>query len=332
MAEWVCTNRDCKSFGKPHPHCLCAPPTEYAQGGCVGPHKEDCEHYLADGGQIAQNNQFIQNPTLAVAHAVAHHGLLHTLTKTGHSKSPDETMPHQDFLEHTRKGESKHQTHMNGVFGKSKPEPLETNIEGLKNHVDQMQANPGEMFNVGGNLGQHYPDHAAALAQKAAVAQNYLTSIKPKGFQPSPTSPVIPPSRMEDANYDRQLRIAENPLSILGRVRNGTVTPSEVNTLQTIYPEMHQAMISKAFEHLTESKDLSRKQKMGLSTLLGQPLDYIQTPAAAMAIMQSNSSPQPQPQEKKSGGKATNVELKQVNKVNEMSATPLQSLQIDKKA
>jgi len=55
--QWPpCINTDCRSYGKPHPNCLCFGPMSqagnfYAQGGCVGPHKESCEHF-ADGGEI----------------------------------------------------------------------------------------------------------------------------------------------------------------------------------------------------------------------------------------------------------------------------------------
>src|SRR5665213_2708296 len=101
--KYVCRNPSCKSYGKSHPNCKCgAPPSlrsqykalEYAKGGqvhfcsTISPHHEDFEHY-AEGGQVEANQEFEQNPDLSLDHSIVAHGLLHLLTKTGHSRSED---------------------------------------------------------------------------------------------------------------------------------------------------------------------------------------------------------------------------------------------------
>ena len=64
MAYWPCTNPSCKSHGKPHPNCKCAPPGGYAHaaGGSVRTycdtkvaHLPDCEYYMAEGGEVPQD-------------------------------------------------------------------------------------------------------------------------------------------------------------------------------------------------------------------------------------------------------------------------------------
>ncbi len=64
MSAWPCRNQSCNSFGKPHPNCLCGPPS-LAKGGKVegfcakdGAHNRDCQ-FFQDGGEAINPDEVV---------------------------------------------------------------------------------------------------------------------------------------------------------------------------------------------------------------------------------------------------------------------------------
>lgn len=340
-----CINPTCKSFGKSHPNCLCysgpggsSLEEGYAEGGrvCSGPHHESCEHY-ADGGQVQEQQRFLNNPGNSIDHVGAQHGLLHLWTKLGHNgQSPNSNKYLEDYMDASKKGHKTINTHINNLLDNKKSEikPDLKAREQLKEHIKDLQLNPEKMLDIGGNIGNQLPGHAAILGSHAANAFNYLQKLKPQKDQNAPLDPVQPESKMADANYNRALDIANNPALVLHHVKNGTVQPLDLTTIQSIYPDLHKSMVQKSGEALikakTEEKNLSFRQKRGLGDFLGKPLEFTATPMAMQAIMMANrpvQSPQSQGKPKKASGK----ELDQINKTENMLATPDQSRLMDKK-
>lgn len=345
--NYVCRNKNCKSFGKSHPNCHCGAPSfsrqsknlEYAKGGEVhycstlGNHNEKCEHF-ADGGQIEENTKLSHEPGLSIDHVAAEHGLHHLLSKTGHSKSENKNKHSEEYMDHSKKGHKKTKHHMGSMHDKKYEaiEPKKESIGSLKSHLDSIHENPSKTLDVGGSLGQVFPDHAAELAAKTAVVADYFQSIKPLKQQNRPLDDPSPIDKIAESNYNRQLGLAEHPLSILSHVRSGTVLPSDLVTLNTIYPKLAKSMKEKAMDSFVESQskgeNLSYKHKMGLSAFLGVPLDSTMTQAFMSAIIQSQTEQMPTQQVGKNPSKATGVELKQINKVNALYETPLEARQI----
>ncbi len=337
--DYVCTNPNCKSYGHAHPNCRCDAPGEYAHGGTVHfcshnkLHASDCEHF-ANGDEVVANHEFHHNPDLAIDHAALNHGLHHTLTKTGKTKSETPGRVSSDFLGSARKGSKSVQSHSREML-ESKSERIEPNEEGinsLHSHIQSLRENPDMALETGGNLGDTFPFHHAALAAKTAVAVNYLESIKPQPSQAGPLDRLLPPSRSAEKNYRRQVALAENPRLIFQHAKDGTLIPQDFQTLEAIYPKLRAKIQDHAFQTLAEAKasgkNLTHAQKRRLGALVGQHLTFIQSPQSCQAIMNANKPQQmPQPANQKSPKKATNVELKQINKVQELSETPLQRLQ-----
>src|ERR1700677_2070983 len=162
-----CINPTCKSFGHSHPNCPCyagpgctslenktgwtpASGVGLAHGGCVGPHKEDCEHY-ADGGQVEEQQKFLSNPGHAIDGVGAQHGLLHLLTKLGtNGQSPNQHKYLEDYADNSKRGHKTIDTHIKSLIGKDKlnVEPKNSSVEGLKNHVEDLNQNPDKAFNI----------------------------------------------------------------------------------------------------------------------------------------------------------------------------------------
>ena len=341
-----CINPTCKSFGKSHPNCLCyAGPGgssleqgHFAEGGkiCFGEHKDDCEHF-ADGGQIQEQYNFLNNPADALDHVAAHHGLLHVLTKLGKSKSEDPHKSLQDYVEASRHGRKKVDGHISSLIGNGKLDVGHDKEarEALKVHLSELQTNPQNMINIGGNIGDSLPVHAETIGSKAVNAVNYLNGLKPQRFKNGPLSNLSPPDPLAEAKYNRHLDLANNPSLILQHAKDGTLGHQDLTTLNTLYPALAQSMRTKAYAAIVDAKEKGQqipyKQRMGLSSLIGEPLDYTITPQAMVAIIQANGGAQTQ-QQQKEPKKASGVELKQINKTNELAETPTQTRLSDKKS
>lgn len=355
--RYVCRNPNCKSVGKSHPNCHCGAPSfsrqsknlEYdAHGGAVGSHfcsqnsahSSECEHF-ADGGEVEANQEFFGNPDLSLDHAIINHGLHNVLTKTGHTKSEEPGRQMHDHLIHAKNGRKKIRHHSSNILETQKEHQISIHpdeISALKNHLEDLRMNPQKLLDIGGSLSDHLPDHAGILGAKAASVMNHLETIRPKSQQLNPMSEPIKPSKAEEYRYNRQLALMQNPTMAYQAIKDGMLQPDDLKTIQSVYPKLYEKMRDHLTETMidakTQGRQISYKHRMGLSQILGQPLDYTQSQAAAMAIIQANGTQQPQsqggPTQSKSG--ATAATLKQLNKVDDMMATPIEQSQLDHKA
>jgi hypothetical protein len=197
-------------------------------------------------------------------------------------------------------------------------------------------SDPQNAMSVGGNLGHYLPQHATAAASTAAIAQNYFQSIKPKQPAGAPFDEPAPIDSHAQYAYNRQLDIAQQPLLALQHAKDGTILPQDIATIKTIYPALHAQLASKIGQEMIEAKTngvtVPYKTKLGLSQLIGYPMDSTMTPQSAQAIIASSGSAQSQTQQSTGNPKkATGVALKQINKSNDLTATNLQARQIEKR-
>lgn len=338
-----CINTSCRSYGRPHPNCACFGPMsqsgnfEYAHGGCVGSHNESCEHF-ATGGEIEFNEKHFNDPGYSLDHYAAHKGLLGILKELGHNgRSQNAHKYAEEYVDGSMRGQKTIDGHIKNLIGKEKLniEPNPEHTSDLKKHLEFLNQNPDQALSIGGNLEHVFPGHGSYAGSRAANALNYLNTLKPKSFQNSPLDPISPPGKAADAQYNRQLEIAENPKLILEYVKSGTVQPLDLTTVKTLYPDLFQSIVSKSGEALIDAKNESKfipyRQKQGLSSLMGQPLDSLQTPMAMQAIMRANAGAQQQSQNQGKPKKASGVELKQIDKTNDLLATQSQTRLLDKK-
>lgn len=241
-----------------------------------------------------------------------------------------------DYLNHAGRGQGLLDQHITELLGNHKSESNLKARQDLKEYVDNATANPESMLDTGGDLGHYLPEHHAQLSAMTATAVNYLSSLKPKNTQLTPLDPVLPPDKTAEANYDRQLDIANKPLSILQHMKSGTLQPMDLTTMQTIYPTLHKQVVQKLGEELinlkAKDKNIPYKMRSSLSLILGQPLDSTMTQQSMQAIMQSaipKNSPNRQQKQTKS---ISAVEAKTQEKANSMLETPSQARQINKKS
>lgn len=353
--RYLCRNPNCKSVGKSHPSCHCGAPSfsqqaknleHDAHGGAVGshfcsertPHSDECEHF-ASGGDVQENHEFFNDPDVSLDHSIVNHGAHHLLTKTGHTRSEEPGRVMHDHLTHVKQGNRGLKNHSKNILETKKEHLIHSDpekVQALKAHLEDLQANPQKLLDVGGSMGDDLPNHAGLLGAKVASMMNHLDVIKPKIQQPNAMNEPIKPSKMDEAKYNRQLAVMQNPVIVYQGIKDGMLHPDDLQTIQSVYPKLFEKMQNGAMEAIIDAKAQGRaipyKHRIGLGLLLGQPLDYTQSPAAAQAIIKANGVQQPQSQGKSSKSSTSAAVLKQMNKVDDMFATPTEKSQLDNKA
>jgi hypothetical protein len=191
-----------------------------------------------------------------------------------------------------------------------------------------LQLDPSPLMNVGGDIGHYLPDHAAAIGETAANAVGYLNSLRPNVDKQMPLDAKLPPDPVKQAAFDRALTIAEQPLVVLENVKEGTVVPQDLVTLQNVAPGLYSRMREKLntemIGHLSEDEQIPYKTRLGISMFLGQPLDSTMTPSGIMAA-QPKPMMQPHP-----GVKPTATGMQKLAKMGAETATPGQQRQMSR--
>lgn len=208
-----------------------------------------------------------------------------------------------DYMQHTIKGENLAASATKNIFKAGRevlPQsqmPSESDRRKLDKQLQSLQTNPEPLMDVGGKTAHYMPDHGQAMGQLAAQAVTYVNGMRPDTNKKSPldTTPVVNPG--QKAAFDRILNIAQQPLVVLDRVKSGTVTPSELVALKTMYPSLYARLSSKVMDNMTDAiskgDTIPYNTRLGLSLFLGQPLDSTMTP---QGIISAQPKP-PQPQQ-----------------------------------
>lgn len=192
-----------------------------------------------------------------------------------------------------------------GTAGKTLPAhliPAHADLEKFDERLKVASSNPGKLSQVASNLGDYLPEHAQAMAKTAMSAVQYLNSLRPSNPKQSPLDSEIPVSKAQKAPFYRSLSVAEQPLTVFQHMKNGTLLPQDVKTLQTLYPalygKMSHELIAEMTSHLSDGHAVSYKTRQSMSLFLGQPMDSTMTPANMQSIQsiysQGKAGPAPQ--------------------------------------
>ena len=197
--------------------------------------------------------------------------------------------------------------------------PSEIDRQRLDRYISQVTKDPSKLQDTGKGLQDILPDHMPALSLAASNAANYLNSIKPRPSLGLALDVARSPSSAAKGDYDRQLGIAEQPLLAVQYLKDGSLTPKDISTLQNCHPVQYQQLKDKIMTQLA-SPDLviPYKTKLSMSLFVGQPLDSTMTP---QAIISAQPAPQ-MPQQPQSPPKRSTSSL---NKLPSMYKTPGQA-------
>lgn len=241
-----------------------------------------------------------------------------------------------DYVEQAIKGEKLLNNAAKSVFDSSKivlPShliPDDKNREKLDKKIRDLQTNSEQLFEAGGKVGHYMPDHGMAVAQTAGTAVQYLNSLRPDDAPKNPLDAPIVPNKIQEAEYNRALDIANQPLLVLEAVKKGTVTPSDITHLKVLYPDLYKRSADKIsfqmFEKLHKKESIPYKTRIGVSMFLGQPLDGTMTPLGIQSAQPQMPAPQQQPRIQ--GGKKGS--MKSLDKFAVAYQTPMQHRQVSK--
>lgn len=180
------------------------------------------------------------------------------------------------------------------------------------------------------DLNHYMPEHAMALGQTIGNAVSYLNSQRPIEEKQSPLDSKPVPNSVVKANYNRSLDLAEQPLSVMKNIKEGSITSTDIKHISSMYPalyeQMKSALLNSMNNHLSKNKEVPYKTRLGLSLFLGQPLDSSMKPQSILAS-------QPIPQQVPQGAPGVqNVKhsMNNINKLASMDATPLQAREAKK--
>jgi hypothetical protein len=167
-----------------------------------------------------------------------------------------------------------------------------------------------------GHAGYYMPDHQQATAQTTQRTLSYLSAIKPKPIQNSPLGKPIPPNKSAMARYNRALDIAQQPAVVLQHIKDGTLQPTDVADLKTMYPSLYDRISTKMLGHIangvTEEGLIPYRTRVSASMFLGQPLDASMQPQGIMTA-QSIYAPQPPPAPPQAKGRPSAMKDKSSN-------------------
>lgn len=212
-----------------------------------------------------------------------------------------------DYIHHAIQGENLTGRAVKSIFKSGKevlPQylmPSETDRKKLDRALKTYQQEPQKMFDIGGHTAHYLPEHGTSIGQVAGNAINMLNGMRPESKQPNPLDTKIKPSAAAKAQWENVLNLAQQPLYILHKLKNNTMTPQDVGMIQNLYPQLYQKLSHKMIDAVTDAvgkgETIPYKTRLGISLFLAQPMDSTMTPQGIMAAQPAPEAPPPQPGE-----------------------------------
>lgn len=234
-----------------------------------------------------------------------------------------------DLAKATVRGWNKAGKAIKAVFDPTK-EALPSNVielsgrrEKLDKLIAQYRQNPEKLASLGDN--NPIPEYATAFAATSSRVIQYLSALKPNEDPQNPLDSKLVPSKAQLGSYNRALDIAQNPLTILKNVKDGSLTVQDIAALKAMYPSMYDSLAQRLQMQMIEakSKDLvvPYRTRIGMSMFLMTPMDSTLTPQSIMSSQQTMLA-QPEPQQQGPAPKRSPAAL---NKLPQSYQTPAQS-------
>lgn len=235
-----------------------------------------------------------------------------------------------DYLSSAARGDSQIDRRISDVFAPGKMD-LDADTDShtaLKDYLEETREKPLELLDAGSGINHYLPAHGAQVSALAGRATNYFNALRPMASQGGPFSEPTPPDQIKQAQYERQVGIAQQPLLALKYAKEGRLQAGDVATLRTLYPALSKKIADGITEQLVKGKKdaLPYRARQSLSLLLGQPLETTmqqQTMAAIQAANLGRAPVQNRP-------KVSKPTAAQMDKFDKEYATPQQARQMDR--
>jgi hypothetical protein len=205
--------------------------------------------------------------------------------------------------------------------------PTKEDRDKLDERLQEYQKTPQTLMDARSKsqINKYLPAHDDALNSTIGLAVQYLNSLRPSKDKQSPldSEPVM--SSTQKATYNNALDLANQPLTILDKIKSGSVTPADIQVVSTIYPALMQSLKTKLTSEMINAVDnkepIAYKTRMALSAFMGQPLD---STMQAMSIIAAQPVP-PQPTPQQGGAPKGSKSSPALQKLPNMYQTPGQA-------
>lgn len=145
-----------------------------------------------------------------------------------------------------------------------------------------------EGFAEGGQVGGRrsferlYPAENMMLNEARTRVSGYLNTLRPsKNPSKLPFDSALS-QKQQEKQYNKAIRFAANPMSIMGLVNNGKLTAEDVKHFRTMWPEAHSLLSKKITERIIQAQLKGEKppysKRKSMSLFLGSDLDFSTTP------------------------------------------------------
>jgi hypothetical protein len=152
----------------------------------------------------------------------------------------------------------------------------------LYEKVNDIAANPesliDHMANSTTRFSSHMPDITIGLSQVISKAVGALQQLRPNLSQAAPLDTKKEPTPAQMSKFNDAANILANPISILPKIKNGTITNDHLALVNQVYPNVLKSMQQQAMHNLVQYQSenkgpLNSKMRIGLSKLFGQNMD-----------------------------------------------------------
>lgn len=209
--------------------------------------------------------------------------------------------------------------------------PDDKDLDKLDKKAGELNGDIQGAMNVPGSSGNLLPDHAMAMGKGVGDAVTYINQQRPNPQKGAPldTQPEVTP--LQESAFKRTLTIAQQPLAILKHIKDGTITPKDIQDIASIYPEftktLQQKVANSLAEHSHNENTIPYHARLSMGLFLAHPLDSTMTPQAIIA-----AQPKPKPQQIPQVGKVAKNTAKIGNKSNDLYKTASQTAESDRSA
>jgi len=152
---------------------------------------------------------------------------------------------------------------------------LQTAFESKQRTLDGIMSNPLVLHRVIGEhlgpLGKVNPDAYGQIAARLQSAVQYLHENLPTQMSANMVRPNgIPMSRATARDFAQKYNSALNPASVFEDVKNGTATPTQMRTLQTVHPDLYDRLRLELVRQVAQNPgSMSTQRKLRMDILFG---------------------------------------------------------------
>jgi hypothetical protein len=152
---------------------------------------------------------------------------------------------------------------------------LQTAFDAKRKTLDGIMSDPLVLHRVIGEhlgpLGKVNPDAYGQIAARLQSAAQYLHENMPTQMSANMVRPNgIPMSRATARDFAQKYNSALNPSSVFEDVKNGTATPTQIRTLETVHPDLYSSLRLALVRQVADNPaSMSTQRKLRMDILFG---------------------------------------------------------------